>query len=402
MGATADPIEAEIELAAGLCRDLISEYVSWGWKTSAIHQALYSDIADFANFRIETADTCVLLAENNRVADALGLSRSLLEHYLLLMLMCRGTRYFRVEDLSNSNQDFATALARRQKERDLKFAAGESAYLSVSKYPRASRHIMHVFEGLSSTDEPDLRVPVHYFAFQNFRPETMRLKDADYFTYYPDPTEVVAARKKHRAEAIGQYRHYLSYDALLQCLALNDLLDIETEKRVQAHYTFLGRFVHPTHDAARDLGTLPNHHGSGTALGLSRPYAGAARLLALCYAGHLLAGITDEVCALIENAPSRFIAAANTAPVRRAAEEIRSTLDYFWFVFGEPAAYDRFNFACAHLKPADRERIGSYLAVPAADVPFDMHIYSRFSNAINGWNNRLWGSYASPVFTRRR
>ena len=37
--------------------------------------------------------TCLLLIEKGKIADALGLSRSLLEHYLLLMLMSRGRKY---------------------------------------------------------------------------------------------------------------------------------------------------------------------------------------------------------------------------------------------------------------------------------------------------------------------
>ncbi|MFD8611971.1 hypothetical protein [Streptomyces sp. NPDC059631] len=56
---------------------------------------------DFANFRMETADSCLKLIEAGHIGDALGLCRSLLEHYLLFMLICRGDKYFKIWDLSN-------------------------------------------------------------------------------------------------------------------------------------------------------------------------------------------------------------------------------------------------------------------------------------------------------------
>ncbi len=100
---TTDPLSAEIARVNQLTRAMIDEYVDWRSKIAHgdIENALYGEMLDFVNFRIETADTCVLLIENHKIADALGLSRSLFEHYLLLMLMCRGSKYFKLQDLSS-------------------------------------------------------------------------------------------------------------------------------------------------------------------------------------------------------------------------------------------------------------------------------------------------------------
>ena len=37
------------------------------------------------------------------------------------------------------------------------------------------------------------------------------------------------------------------------CLELNGLADDPLQARIEAHYTFLSKFLHPTHNAARDL-----------------------------------------------------------------------------------------------------------------------------------------------------
>src|SRR6266567_734724 len=101
---TTDSLPSEIARVNQLTRSMIDEYVSWRSKIlhGEIDQFMYSEMLDFVNFRIETADSCLLLIEHGKIADSLGLSRSLFENYLLLMLMCRGTKYFKLRDLSSS------------------------------------------------------------------------------------------------------------------------------------------------------------------------------------------------------------------------------------------------------------------------------------------------------------
>jgi hypothetical protein len=112
---------------------------------------------------------------------------------------------------------------------------------------------MHVFEGLKAEDDPGLVIPVHYFHFKDFRPEVMRLKHGDYFEYVEYSPDTQKIPQGHQQEAAIVYRHYLSYDALLTCLELNELADGAAITRIEAHYTFLEKFLHPAHDAARDL-----------------------------------------------------------------------------------------------------------------------------------------------------
>jgi hypothetical protein len=98
-GATT-PVDGEIARVTALTRSMMRKYIAWGskYQYAPNMNAIYGDMIDFVNFRMETAESCLLLIENSRVADALGLSRGLLENYLLFMLMCRGTKYFKLSN----------------------------------------------------------------------------------------------------------------------------------------------------------------------------------------------------------------------------------------------------------------------------------------------------------------
>jgi hypothetical protein len=188
------PAETAIARACQLARVMIDEYVGWRGKLTygpELH-AMYMDTFAFMNFRIETADTCLLLIQNGRIADALGLCRSLLENHLLFMLMCRGTKLFKLEDLTSlTDGQFKKRLAEKQAELAALPAAGKTPCLAVDKYPRARRHLMYVFHGYKSPDPdlPDFMIPEHYFHFRQFRPESLRLDDDNYFQYSQPSTE---------------------------------------------------------------------------------------------------------------------------------------------------------------------------------------------------------------------
>src|SRR4051812_44539585 len=101
-----DGLAAEIQGLSDHTQALLAEYVAWGGKIAIgeVHQWLYNELIDFANFRMETVVTCLRLIEQGQIADALGLCRSLLENYLLYMLMCRGTKFFQLQDRTDLSE----------------------------------------------------------------------------------------------------------------------------------------------------------------------------------------------------------------------------------------------------------------------------------------------------------
>src|SRR6266699_6139849 len=122
-------IETEIAIVNKHSHDLLNEYLEWGQKikTGQVENTLYSDLIDFVNFRLETVDTCLMLIEKEKIADALGLCRSILENYMLLMLMCRGYKLFRLRDPeSKTDSEFNKCLLTQQQELEERKQAGNT------------------------------------------------------------------------------------------------------------------------------------------------------------------------------------------------------------------------------------------------------------------------------------
>src|SRR5260370_37126768 len=202
IGVTMDDqaLDREIAKVNEHSRNLLNACLGWGQKIKSgkTENTLYSDLIDFVNFRLETVDTCLLLIEKRKIADALGLCRSILENYMLLMLMCRGHKYFLLRNLEDkTNAEFNAYSLAQQQELEKQHKAGNKSCLAVEKYPRVKRHLMYIFEGLKDQAEPGFMIPIHYFEFQEFYPETIRLKDEDCFVYHQPSSSVREARKKH-------------------------------------------------------------------------------------------------------------------------------------------------------------------------------------------------------------
>lgn len=393
-------IDTEITRVNKHSRNLLNAYSGWGQKIESgqVDNTLYGDLLDFVNFRFETADTCLLLIEREKIADALGLCRSLLENYMLFMLMCRGHKLFRLQNLEDKTEgEFKSYLRTRQQELEEQRKAGTTNCLAVKKYPRAKRHLMYIFEGLKDESETGFMIPLHYFEFQDFYPETMRLKDEDYFEYHQPPESVVKARKEHQQQMNFMYRHHLSYDALLQCLELNDIADKKAQAKIEAHYTFLGKYLHPTHDAARSLRQRNNWHSRQTILGFDHPYEKAAVLLASLYVCFLITGYLEEIAAVLEKAPARYIADAGTAGLRNLTSQTAQRFSYFWFIFNEAPLWDKFNYCIHHMNDEELATFQHYSNIPSERIPFNMHIYGHLRDALGGWSNLRCGEYVSPL-----
>src|SRR5260221_12411698 len=120
-------LDTEIARVNKHSHNLLNEYVEWDQKIKSgqIENTLYGDLIDFVNFRLETVDTCLMLIEKERIADALVLCRSILENYMLLMLMCRGHRYFLLQNLvDKTNAEFNAYFLAQQQELERRQQAG--------------------------------------------------------------------------------------------------------------------------------------------------------------------------------------------------------------------------------------------------------------------------------------
>src|ERR1700761_5386470 len=132
-----NPFAKEIDRASKLACTMIDEYVAWRSKIRYGEEAhaMYMEVLDFVNFRIETADSCLQLIDHGKVADALGLCRALLENHLLFMLMCRGTKFFCLEDTQLKGAAFKAKLKEKQAELKQLQDDGKTPCLAIEEYP---------------------------------------------------------------------------------------------------------------------------------------------------------------------------------------------------------------------------------------------------------------------------
>lgn len=400
-----DPIDGEITAALTLADAMIADYESWNGRRvsgEVMHQ-LYTDLFEFCNLRVETAQSCVLLIRNGRIADSLGLSRSLLEHFLLFQLMCRGDRYFLLSDPLKGNELKQLAQIEKAKA-DLAKQHEEGKdtdYLYVSVYPRSrAKRLMWVRKGPMPIDEPGMTVSLHYFKFQDFRPTAMRLDEENYAkdipADHPMAHDAQEALADHRAASKVDYHTYLSYDALLICLKINDLVDDAQIARVEAHYTFLGQFLHPTHDVARALHQHANTHLGGTRAGLGQRYEKLAVLLASLYTVWLLRSLLLEVIDVVDAANADYFTDSGTSGLRSLVDDVADRFGYFWFVGNQAPLWDRYHHAMLNLSDESLAEYGGWWQTPSSEVMFDSDIYANLKRAFTPWFNTRIGQYVPP------
>jgi len=384
----ANRLEAEVAAALQTVESMLSAYreFSSAVKIGESQWAFYDEIVDYVNMRVETASTIALLTREERIADALGLARSLLEHVVLLRLMIRGRQHIRVEEPSRrSGAEWKEALRKAQDELSELHAKGEAlTCLRVIENPRRSKQLVWIFEGPVIDDEPDLVVPIHYFHFKDFRPEQHRLKDDGSLDWFPRNYEGLKtlrkAKARHKSEAAFRYDHYLSWGAMLGFLKLNELADAAEIERLEGHYTFLGQFLHPTHEAARRLHEQDNFHMGGTRVGLEQRYDRVAVLLAALYSVWLVRAALEEVADMYDSAPARYVKSAPTQSLRKWIELVPERFSYFWFVSNRAPLWDRFE----HAVRVSPDASGGYADLPDEGIKFEWNTYERLRKALVG------------------
>ncbi|MCH6229720.1 hypothetical protein MK786_03110 [Microbacterium sp. CFH 31415] len=400
-------LEAEVDAARACFEDLIRAYEQLGESTRIgdIQQAMYDDLVHFTNLRIETATSVALLAESERVADGLGLCRSLLEHLLLLRLMARGRRYLNVgPPVPGTGSDFRRHLEEEKRKLADARARGEAGdFLDVEQYPRGGpRRLVWIREGLKNEDEPDFYVSIHYFLFKEFRPNVHRLNQAQGLAMYLPKgdariKQLRKSRERFRAQARDQYNSYLSWSALLLNLEYNGLLSKREHDRVEAHYTYLGQFLHPTTGAAQSLHDPDNTRSGRARVGFAQPYDRRSVLLALLYAIWLTTHLLDEIANMLETAPPRYISDPGTSELRVAINHARERFQYFWFIDNDTPLWDRFNYAVHHVSDDELERAGGYAGIDSDEIPFPWDAYQRLKTVLGNWSNTRVGEYRSPL-----
>jgi hypothetical protein len=389
---TSNELEAEISLASGSLESLFEGYtnLSSQMRIGQIHNTFFDEVFEFVNLRFESISSAKILLEHRRVSDALAICRPVLESLLLFRLICNGHRYYRLQRF----EDAALADLQLENAKQL-IAEGKAPFVAVKRKRRDRKTLQYFFEGLNFEGEDPLRIPFHFFIFQEHKPQTQKLKAWEYYSGFPIEEDFRDVLQKHHLESKFTYNNYLSYQSLKECLAINGLMDESMSRRVEAHYTFLGNFVHPTNHAARDLHERSNHHLGGTSLGLSNGYTDESVLLGYLYLLNFAQSLLEELVALLKSAPKRNIEEFSPMSLELEISSQREKFKYFWFLAPEAPRYDKFR---AVQDPKLFRKYGhDYESIPDKEVPFDFRIYERLVHALNGWSNSSVGTHKTPL-----
>jgi hypothetical protein len=386
------PLEAEIEFASSGLERLFEEYANLWDKVQIgqIHNLFFDDLAEFVNLRFETLSSAGILLKNGRVADALSLCRTALEGLLLFQVITQGHSHLRLQKFEDKSQ----LEAAYKKAKEL-LDTGAASFVSVKKRRRDRLALQYEFKGLNYSEDEPLRIPLHYFLFQEHQPQSHRLKTWDYYSAIPIEGEFLRALNEQHENSKSTYNNYLSYQSLKESLELNHLIDSDMSKRLEAHYTFLGNFVHPTNNAARNLHERNNNHNGGTSIGLPNGYASEAILLGYLYVLNLAHSYIEMLVSLIKTAPGRYIAEFSSIELDELIADQRLRFEYFWFLSSKAPRYDKFRAAL--LPQLFKKYASNYLSIPDSQVPFDFRIYERFIQSLGGWSNSSIGTYDSPL-----
>lgn len=385
-------LEAEIEVASSCLERLFEEYGNLWDKVQVgqVHNLFFDELAEFANLRLETLSSAAILLKQGRVGDALSLCRSALEGLLLFQVITQGHSHVRLQKFEDKGQ--LEVAFRKAKEL---LDAGTASFVSVKKRRGDRLALQYEFKGPNYNESEPLRIPLHYFLFQDHQPQIHRLKTWDYYSAIPIEGEFLRTLNEQHESSKNTYNTYLSYKSLKESLELNNLIDPDMSKRLEAHYTFLGNFVHPTNNAARNLHEKSNNRNGGTSIGLPNGYSSEAILLGYLYVLNLAHSHIETLVRVIKTAPARYITEFSSTEIDEMIEIQRLRFEYFWFLSSKAPRYDKFRAAL--LPRLFKKYSKNYLSIPDSQVPFDYRIYDRFIQSLGGWSNPAIGIYDSPL-----
>lgn len=387
-----DLLDREIDKVVYSLQQLLMEYTNLGSKvkTGEVHNTYFDEIFEFVNLRMESVDSAKTLLEIGRVSDALSLCRPLLEQYLLFKLICRGHKYYRLQNFNDKNLYKWKLSEAKEKSKD-----PEVPYVKAKKHGRSKQTIQYEFEGLKYDDPDSLRITFHYFLYQEHNPQAQNLRVWDYYSAIPIDEDFQKALEDNHKNAKFVYKSYLSYSSIKDCLLMNNLSSKRTEQMIDAHYTFLGHFIHPSNRVSRSLHLRSNVHEGNTGIGLSNSYSRESILLAYLYLLNLAQGLIEECVYVLDAAPKKNIESFDSGLCKELLREQRDQFSYFWFLSHQAPAFDKFRTLGKFRDPKAYSE--NYLEVPDAKVPFDYDVYGRFVNSRMSWTTMNGVEYKSPL-----
>lgn len=354
--------------------------------------SLYSDYTEYTNYQFKLIEDITLLNDRHSYQASLALLRTVFEHYLLFMLMTLGKVHFRLFTIPKGKTKQDTI---KQWNKDIasKRLKNETHAIKAAPYSFDPSVISVTYEGpyVDGKKGKGRLVPFYISVYQQFDADAANLEFnyLDMSPLYEKRTELF---KKRKTENKYLYRHYLSYGAILYSLRINNFSSLSIQPRIEAHYNFLSKFVHPNNAAKMHLRATNRVISRPEDLELLSQENKTLQLLINLYAVSIAIGYLRTLIRVIEEAPKLHFKQADFTALKARLDELEGKYDFFWFIYNSPHDYDRFYSSVR--KKAYRGKQFDFKNLPNKDVMFDKAILSRLQNIQLGVSNKLVGAYA--------
>jgi hypothetical protein len=331
-------LSAEHPTLASLASSLLPVLDGWTGELQVADGASawmhHNDFAERTEHLAGHLTAAITLADDGQFASSMVVTRTALEHHVIDRLLLLADRYIEIvrpEDPSLLDQWDADWVDKSEPwTRDV---------ISVERV-RNGRAMRLVRSGHSVRDgagNEEERISPYWVALQHY----------DAFVGHPHaqahtvrPFDDIDHRVEWATRNQALYGAFLRWSSLCSNLQLNDLVSDADLVQLQVHYSFLSAFTHATSSGYHiDRRSMPGGPSASHVLGeLALLYATAIAIAQIdtwvTYARrrlHLLTAPRDEVLATVDRA--------------------RDVIGYFWFLGGEPQAFDRYQEANRRAHP---------------------------------------------------
>lgn len=372
----------------------LQKTITWG----KVGYSLYSDFFERLKFQLRSIINITNMVQSGFYKESFASLRPVLEYYLVYTLMTKSKKYFELYK-KKRGENIHDAVARMNK--GIQGAKKEKAtnVVKAIRYKRTDDLVAVIIEGpfVDGKKSNRNRVPYHHFLFEKFYPNQAILDEKDYFNYRSAKysRQFNARSRQNQIEQKWLKQHYMSFEAILYNLQLNRLLTKQSKLRVEAHYLFLGKFIHPNNGM---IGMLKTDNSDYTHKPLSdflEPNFNLS-LLGMLYSGYILSNLIDTILYVLTNAPKLYIKKVNDEQIRNLLDKFYKDYDYFWFIHNKPHDYDKFQQCVAGI--GKKKAPSDFRLIMDKDVKFDQDILNRIQRLQLTQSSTICGTYTRPKF----
>ena len=294
----------------------------------------HNDFAERTQCLAGHLSAAITLADEGEFASSMAIARTALEHHVVDRLLLLADRYVEIVQ-----PDDPVLLEHWEADWLSKSEPWTRDVVSVEKV-RNGRALRLVRSGHSVRDEAGVER-------ERISPYWVALEHYDAFVGHPEaqahtvkPFDDVDDRVEWAARNQALYGAFLRWRSLCSNLQLNDLMSEPEIVHLQVHYSFLSAFTHAT-SSGYNIDRRSMREGPSAAHVLGE--------LTLLYVTALAIAQVDTWVRYADRRPHLLMAVRNE--LLETVGRAREVISYFWFLGGEPQAFDRYQEANRRAHP---------------------------------------------------